>query len=170
LARYRWTLVFIETVEIPSHTDPVFAPASETIMLFAFWRHSPYSGTTSQDIFSMRLGCRPGLVQQTVQIVASHDLTLFVMFEQSAANDRMDYERIGRFIYSFHRVSGSVDELNVFASDVNVPPELAARAANLACILKNCGSIAEGELESTLREASEVQTGIQDWRSRNVER
>lgn len=86
------------------------------------------------------------------------------MFEQSAANDRMDYERIGRFIYSFHRVCGSVDELNISASGVNVPPELAARAANLAQkfdrILKNCGSVAEGELESTLREASEVQTGL----------
>ena len=90
------------------------------------------------------------------------------MFEQSAANGRMDYERIGRFIYSFHRVCGSVDELNVFASDVNVPPELAARAANLAekfdYILKNCASVAECELESTLREASEVQSAIQEVR------
>jgi hypothetical protein len=91
------------------------------------------------------------------------------MHGQSASNDSVDYERIGRFIYTFHRVCGSIDALNETALATNAPPELKDLASNLAQkfnhILKNAASTSEKELESTLNQASEVQAQISEWRS-----
>ncbi|WP_426341499.1 hypothetical protein ACN9MZ_07040 [Pseudoduganella sp. S-14] len=93
------------------------------------------------------------------------------MHEQSAANDSLDYERIGRFIYSFLRICGSVDVLTETAALGNMPRDLAVRASNVAqkfdYILKNSASVPEGELESTLSEVTEVQTEIDKWRFRD---
>lgn len=93
------------------------------------------------------------------------------MHEQPASNDRMDYERIGRFIYSFHRICGSVGELTEVGTDADAPQELAACALNVAekfdYILKNSASIADEQFESTLRQAAELQTGINEWRARD---
>jgi len=92
------------------------------------------------------------------------------MHERSASNDSVDYERIGRFIYSFHRVCGSIDELNETALAANAPRELKELASNLAQkfnhILKNAASTPEKELEATLSEATEVQAQINEWRSK----
>lgn len=96
------------------------------------------------------------------------------MHEVPASNDRMDYERIGRFIYSFHRICGSADNLTEFGLDTSAPQELAERALSVALkfdyILKNRGSIAEGQFESTLREAADLQTGINEWRAKDLGR
>lgn len=87
---------------------------------------------------------------------------------KSAANDRLDYERVGRFIYSFHRICGSVEALADVGLASEAPPELAQRAANLAAkfqrTLENIAHMAEGELELTLREAADVQAAIDEWR------
>jgi len=92
------------------------------------------------------------------------------MHEQSAANDRIVYERIGRFIYSFHRVCGSIEALNETALAANAPRELQERAANLAQkfshILKKSAFASDEELRTTLVEASEVQSEIARWRSK----
>lgn len=91
------------------------------------------------------------------------------MDDKAASNDRIDYERIGRFIYSFHRICGSVEALTGTALDTRTPRDLQERAANLARmfnqLLANAAFTAESELESTLREASEVQSEIDKWRS-----
>jgi hypothetical protein len=91
------------------------------------------------------------------------------MSEQPALNDRVDYERIGRFIYSFHRICGSVDELTKIGVDTSAPQELAARALRVVekfeYVLKNSAFIAEAQLESTLRKAADLQAEIKEWRS-----
>jgi hypothetical protein len=91
------------------------------------------------------------------------------MHGQPSSNDGVDYERIGRFIYSFHRVCASIDELNEVALATNAPSELKELAANLAQkfshVLKNFASTSDNELETTLSEASEVQAQINAWRS-----
>ena len=91
------------------------------------------------------------------------------MHEQAASNDRIDYERIGQFIYSFHRVCGSVEELSKTALAENAPTGLRERAASLARklghLLDNAALTDENEFESMLREASEVQSEIDRWRS-----
>lgn len=93
---------------------------------------------------------------------------------QSASNDNLDYERIGRFIYSFHRICGSAGKLTDTELATDAPPELAKRAASLAQkfhhIMENPGSTAESELASTLHEAAEVQRGIDEWRSKGSRR
>ncbi|KQZ44949.1 hypothetical protein [Duganella sp. Root1480D1] len=80
-----------------------------------------------------------------------------------------DYERIGRFIYSFHRICGSVEALTETALAENAPRELKVRAARLAQkfkhILENAASTADSEIEATLNDASEVQMEIKKWQS-----
>jgi hypothetical protein len=91
------------------------------------------------------------------------------MREHAASNDRVDYERIGQFIYSFTRICGPVEELTETALATNAPSELRERVATLARkfnhILDNAALTAESELESTLRAASEVRSEIDKWRS-----
>ncbi len=86
-----------------------------------------------------------------------------------SGSDSLDYERIGRFIYSFHRVCGSVDALTEIAQATNVPPALAKRVESLAKkfhnIMQPPASTTESEFESTLREASDVQSAINEWRN-----
>ncbi|MGB9989126.1 hypothetical protein [Pseudoduganella rhizocola] len=90
-----------------------------------------------------------------------------MMHDRPASNDSLDYERIGRFVYSFHRICGSVDVLTEIGLDRTAPQELAKRAASLARtfdrILKDAISVPESEIDSALREASAVQTGINEW-------
>jgi uncharacterized membrane protein len=88
---------------------------------------------------------------------------------QFASNDNLDYERIGRFIFSFHRVCGSVEGLAEPRLVRNAPRELAQRASDLSAafhrIINNPASISENEIESTLRKATEVQAEIDRWRA-----
>lgn len=80
-----------------------------------------------------------------------------------------DYERIGRFIYSFHRICGSVETLTETALAESAPRELKVRAASLAQkfnhILENAASTVDSEFSATLKEASEIQMEIEKWRS-----
>lgn len=91
------------------------------------------------------------------------------MHEQPASNDRVDYERIGQFIYSFHRICGSVEKLTEAASASNTPHDIKERAASLARkfdhILENAASTPESELEMTLHEASAAQAELDKWQS-----
>jgi hypothetical protein len=88
----------------------------------------------------------------------------------SASNDSLDYERIGRFIYSFHRVCGSVEALNEIALARDAPQGLAVRAFGLVKmferVVKKSQYIPESEITSALLEATVVQAEIDEWRSR----
>jgi len=90
------------------------------------------------------------------------------MNELSASNDGLDYERIGRFIFSFHRVCGSVEALKEVSLVNGASQQLAARAHDLAKmfegVVKNPNSIGESEIDSVLREATNVQVEIDKWR------
>lgn len=74
-----------------------------------------------------------------------------------------DYERIGKFIYAFHRICGSVDHLNAFARSAKAAPDIAARAARLAqrfdLILESGATCTDAEFEEVLREAADVMNG-----------
>jgi hypothetical protein len=91
------------------------------------------------------------------------------MNELNASNDSLDYERIGRFIYSFHRACGSVEALSEVSPANGAPHQLASRAYNLAKmfdrVVKNSSVIRESEIDSVLREATNVQVEIDEWRS-----
>lgn len=93
------------------------------------------------------------------------------MNEPVASNDSLDYERIGRFIYSFHRVCGSTEALKEVSLTTGVPQEIAGRAHNLATIfdrvVKNPGSMTESDIDSILREATDTQSAIDVWRISN---
>ncbi|KQV45984.1 hypothetical protein [Duganella sp. Root336D2] len=91
------------------------------------------------------------------------------MHERLASNDRLDYERIGRFIYSLPRFCNAFDELIETGFETNAPRELVERATSIVQkvkhILKNAALTPEGELRSALQEASEVQAEIDKWQS-----
>jgi hypothetical protein len=92
------------------------------------------------------------------------------MMGTPAANDGLDYERIGRFIYGFHRICNPA-RLTELARDASAPQELVQRAANLAKtfenILATIGTVTDSELESTLSEATDVQKAIVEWQLRS---
>lgn len=76
-----------------------------------------------------------------------------------------DYERIAKFIYSFHRVCGRpVEDLSADALPEGVSPELAARAASLAqrfnLLAKDFAAATDEEFAAALEEASAVRTLI----------
>jgi hypothetical protein len=78
------------------------------------------------------------------------------------------YERIGRFIYGFHRIV-SRDELDRKAlAAQHAPAELLSRAGRLADefdrIVQNGGAVADVQIDVTLREAAEVQRALAAWR------
>lgn len=78
------------------------------------------------------------------------------------------YERIGRFIYGFHRIV-SRDELDRKSLAArHAPAELLSRAGRLADefdrIVQNGGAVADVQMDVTLREAAEVQKALAAWR------
>jgi hypothetical protein len=79
-----------------------------------------------------------------------------------------DYERVGRFIYAFHRAGVSIDELNGADIAKHAPAELAARARRLAqkfdFIVKAHAKVADAEIDATLREAVAMGASIANWR------
>lgn len=89
---------------------------------------------------------------------------------QTAARtgDSPDYERVGRFIYAFHRAGGSIDALNGPVLAMHAPPELAARAKLLAqkfdFIVNANATVTDAEMQATLREATAVSALIAEWR------
>lgn len=94
---------------------------------------------------------------QHAERVASHDA-------QAAA----PYERIGRFIYAFHRTGLSIESLTSDELAKNAPPALSSRARNLAVrfesILKTPESVPDSELQATLQEAAQVSAALKQWR------
>jgi hypothetical protein len=78
------------------------------------------------------------------------------------------YERIGRFIFGFHRIV-SRDELDRKSLAArHAPAELLSRAGRLADefdrIVQNGGAVADVQMDVTLREAAEVQKALAAWR------
>lgn len=76
-----------------------------------------------------------------------------------------DYERIGKFIYTFHRVCGRpVEDLAADALPKSVSPELAARAASLAqrfnLLAKDFAAATDEDFAATLEEAAAVRALI----------
>lgn len=85
---------------------------------------------------------------------------------EQASSER--YERIGRFIYAFHRAGVSVDKLTDPVLARRAPPELAQRAGALAekfdQVVKQPAPVPDEELHAMLREAHEVGAAIHQWR------
>jgi cytosine/adenosine deaminase-related metal-dependent hydrolase len=79
-----------------------------------------------------------------------------------------DYERIGRFIYAFHRTGVSINELTSDDFARQAPSELAARASRLAqkidLIVKTHARVADAEIDATLHEAAAMHASITEWR------
>ncbi|WP_342118000.1 hypothetical protein [Pseudoduganella sp. OTU4001] len=75
-------------------------------------------------------------------------------------NQTPDYERVGRFIYAFHRMGLSVAAL----TSATIPPELAARSNALAQrfdqIVKTSGNATDAEMVAVLNEADAVRALI----------
>jgi hypothetical protein len=95
-------------------------------------------------------------------------------FDASPREDTMpEYERVGRFIYAFHR-SVSRDDLDrKTLAGQGAPTELLLRAGKLAdefdCILKSMkssASVPDAELDATLREAEAVGAALAAWRAK----
>jgi hypothetical protein len=79
-----------------------------------------------------------------------------------------DYERVGRFIYAFHRIV-TPEDLDLKAlSAQHAPEEPRLRAGRLAReferIVQRGASVPDAALEATLREAAEVHAVLQAWR------
>jgi hypothetical protein len=85
-----------------------------------------------------------------------------------ATADVPDYDRIGRFIYAFHRTGVSIDQLNSDEIARHAPAQLAARARRLAhkfdFIVKSQARVADAEIDATLREAASMSASIAKWR------
>jgi hypothetical protein len=88
--------------------------------------------------------------------------------ESPSRDGAPDYERIGRFIYAFHRAGASADKLRAPDLAAQAPSELAQRARSLADhvdrILMEHANVPDAELEATLREAAAVSAAIEQWR------
>lgn len=86
----------------------------------------------------------------------------------ASAQDPALYERIGRFIYAFHRSGLSVEALTSQDLAHNAPAALSSRARSLAskfeAIVKAPQAVPEAELQATLREAAMVSAALRDWR------
>jgi len=79
-----------------------------------------------------------------------------------------DYERVGRFVYAFHRVvSRDSLELKTLAAQ-HAPTPLLLRAGPLADefdhILKDGAAVPQAEIDATLGEAAAVRTMLDAWR------
>lgn len=79
-----------------------------------------------------------------------------------------EYERMGRFIYAFHRAGVSTEQLTDPVLARRGPPELAQRAGALAerfdQVVKQRAAVPDEELAATLREARAVGAAIALWR------
>jgi hypothetical protein len=77
-----------------------------------------------------------------------------------------DYERIGRFIYSFQRTGASPDSLRSPGIGMLVPAEMVPRARALAIeydhILTVVGKVPDEEMAAALREAAVVGAALQN--------
>ncbi|MGH8854233.1 MAG: hypothetical protein ACREWI_08140 [Telluria sp.] len=105
---------------------------------------------------------------------------LFAAAAQASAQDEQEsavarkptvpeYERVGRFIYAFHRAGLSPEKLADPLIARRAPPELAQRAADLAekfdAIVKQRARLPDEELKATLREAEHVSAALARWRN-----
>lgn len=92
------------------------------------------------------------------------------MNKNADTNDghRPDYERLGRFIYAFHRAGGSTDELSWAELASAGHQDLSIRAARLAgrfdFILETWSTISDAERDATLQEAATLRALIDESR------
>lgn len=79
-----------------------------------------------------------------------------------------DYERVGRFIYGFHRIVARNELERKTLAAQHAPRELLLRAGQLADefdhILERSARVPDAEIEATLREAAVVQASLTTWR------
>jgi hypothetical protein len=72
-----------------------------------------------------------------------------------------DFELVGRFIFEFHRLFGSVDALTGIELTTQAPQELGLRTARLTqqykYIMANFATVTATEIAETLDEAAKVQ-------------
>jgi hypothetical protein len=86
----------------------------------------------------------------------------------AVANGEPDYERVGRFIYAFHRTGVSREELTGIEVS-HAPPELAERARRLGeefdRILKANATEPDEQIGAALREGAELGEVLRAWRA-----
>lgn len=82
--------------------------------------------------------------------------------------ERSDYERVGKFIYAFHRVALPRDDLT-HADMENAPPDIATRARRLADafdhILAVLADVPDEEIDAVLREGAALGPIVRAWRA-----
>lgn len=90
--------------------------------------------------------------------------------EAAHTRNAPDFERVGRFIYAFHRAGVSVDALKGTDIATGAPPELSGRARRLAekfdLIVQRRAQVPDAEVKATLAEAGAVGAAIRTWRNR----
>jgi hypothetical protein len=91
-----------------------------------------------------------------------------MLIGRGAGGVAQDYERVGRFIYGFHRIVTRDDLDRKALAAQHAPTDLLLRAGRLADefdrIVNNALRVPDAQLDATLREAGEVHTALQAWR------
>lgn len=99
------------------------------------------------------------------QSTASHPVPLA---GAAGPADEPDYQRVGRFIYAFHRAGVARQALTGFEMHA-APPALAARARLLAAtfdhILQVHAQVPDDEIAAALREAGDLGAALAAWRA-----
>lgn len=117
-----------------------------------------------------RIGMVDGAVNQDDQWLAYVKARLAQRGDTMATttDNTPGYERVGRFIYGFHRiVARDALERKTLAAQ-HAPRELLLRAGALADefdhIVERSANVPDPEIEATLREAAAVQAALAAWR------
>jgi hypothetical protein len=83
-----------------------------------------------------------------------------------------EYERVGRFIYAFHRIVARQDLDRLPLAVQGAPEGLMLRAGRLAedfdGIVQNHARTPDAQFDATLREAAAFQAALQAWRASTV--
>jgi hypothetical protein len=91
-----------------------------------------------------------------------------MLIGRGAGGVPQDYDRVGRFIYGFHRTVTRDDLDRKALAAQHAPDALLLRAGRLADefdrIVDNALRVSDAQLDATLREAGELRTALQAWR------
>lgn len=106
-------------------------------------------------------------VQATSIVIPPTQEQADVQEQSSQESETRPYERVGNFIYAFHRVIGSTENLNAISLSSSAPVDLAMRARDLAqkfdALSRTMDTATDAEMVETLREATAVKALIEDW-------
>lgn len=84
------------------------------------------------------------------------------------SEEKPDYERIGQFIYAFHRTGLPRDDLT-HADMAHAPPDIAARARRLADefdrIIALHVEVPDEQVDAVLREGAALGPIVRTWRT-----